>query len=91
MTVRVSYFGQLASLASVASETYSLPADASLVDVLASLRERHREKLAPVLFEGEALRKSVLVFQSGSQVRPANTVPIKDGDELLLMLPIAGG
>src|SRR5262249_48319215 len=85
MTVTVRYMAQLRTAAGVAAESVSLADQSAARDLLARLAEQHGEPLGRLLRTG-----TVVVFVNDSQVEE-DTAPLRDGDVVTLLSPIAGG
>jgi molybdopterin converting factor small subunit len=85
MKVTVRYMAQVKRATGVASEQIELPDACLMRELLARLAERHGEPLRQLL--GPAL----LVFVGDEQANPGETVMLKDGDEVTLLAPMAGG
>jgi len=92
MRVHVRYMAQLKQAAGTASESVELDGPWSALAFVAHLAERHGEPLRQFLLGPEGqLRPSVLVFVGDEQVVAGQSVPLRDGDVLTLLTPIAGG
>ena len=86
MTVRVVISGRHYDSAQLPTDRLSLPDSASLDDALAAL--------SGMLPRGRSLPETCLVALSGRHLGTlANhrCEPLRDGDELLLFAPVAGG
>jgi molybdopterin converting factor small subunit len=91
MKLTVSYSGMARSVARTASETFDLPAAATLLDLLAQIAKRHGEKMAHLVTPADNTPPQVLIFVGDEQVTWPTTPPLKDGDHIMLVSPIAGG
>jgi len=81
MQIRVLFFGVLKDLAGKASDSLSLPEDATLGDVLS-----HYERIIPRLKEtASSLAMSVNQEYAGPSTR------LRPGDEVALLPPVSGG
>jgi MoaD family protein len=89
MTVTVRYQAQLRQQAGVASEDVSLPEGVVVLGLLQALTGRRAGLAAHLLNGAEGKRPSLLVFVNGRFVHDGHA--LRDGDEVLLMTPIAGG
>jgi molybdopterin converting factor small subunit len=92
MRVAVRYLAQLRQAAGVAAEEVDV-AEACLVrDLLARLGERHGEAVGRLLLDAAgALQPTILVFVGDVQVDPADAAPLREGDVVTILTPIAGG
>lgn len=80
ITVQALLFARYAELLGVDRLTLSLPEGASAGEAVSQLRDRHA---------GNRLPSSVLLAINGRQATPER--PLKDGDELAILPPLAGG
>ena len=91
MKLTVSYSGMARAVARIASETFELPAAATLPDLLKEIGRRHGERMAHLVTpDGQGL-SPVLVFVGDEQVTWPTPPTLKDGDQIMLLSPIAGG
>lgn len=91
MRIIVKYSAQLRQMAGTACEELELSTNCELAGALERLVEQ-RTALRPFLFDSTGgLRPSLLLCLGAEQVQPARCRPLKDGDELSLLSPIAGG
>jgi molybdopterin converting factor small subunit len=89
MNVVVRYLAQLRRLAGRSEERVSLPSPCSvgqLVGLLAAANDGLRRAL---LDDRGGVRAGILVFVGDEQATADRT--LRDGDEVILMTPIAGG
>ncbi len=65
----------------------------SLVECLEALESRFPELAAQLRGSEGTLRPSVQLYLNGESLRyrPSMDAPLRDGDELVIMMPIAGG
>jgi len=91
MKLTVSYSGMARSVARTASETFDLPAMTTLPDLLAQIAQRHGDKMAHLVTPAHESLPSVLIFVGDEQVTWPSPPPLKDGDHIMLVSPIAGG
>jgi molybdopterin converting factor small subunit len=92
MRVSVCYMAQLRTTVGVASETVQLAEGSTTADLVGSVAERHGEALRRVLFaDSGRLHPAILVFVGDSQVDAETPVPLRDGDSVTLLAPVAGG
>lgn len=88
MSVTVKYAGQARDAAGTPSET---AAASTVAGLLRELAER-REALRPLLLRPDGTpRPSLLVVVGDEQVRVDDPRPLRDGDVVTVMTPIAGG
>jgi molybdopterin converting factor small subunit len=92
MNITVRYAAQLSRAAGVAEEVVALTPDATLAAVTRALCERHEADFRQlILDDAGALRPSVLVVVDGEQLAPGAPLTLRDGGELMLLTPMAGG
>jgi molybdopterin converting factor small subunit len=92
MQVTVWYMAQLKQAAGKASEQLELDNPCTLRELAQRLADRHGESLRRLLFDpGGALQPTNLFFVGDTQVQPADSLQLKDGDEITILSPIAGG
>jgi molybdopterin synthase sulfur carrier subunit len=93
MKVRVQYMAQLRSAVGCSEEQLDLPEGNTLSRLLGQIAERHREAKPHLLNENKQVRPSLLLVVNDVAVsaRDAETMPLSDGDSILLLPPIAGG
>ena len=92
MTVHLEYHAQIRSFIGKSADTLVLAADTTVQQAIHALLQKYGEDVRGFLTtpEGE-LRPSILLFLGDRQVRWSVPTPLKDGDQLLLLSPIAGG
>ena len=91
--VTLRYFASVREALEVPQETATLKGD-RVADVLDWLVARHGMELIPLVFDTKKeLRKEFRLLHNGSlvPVSDARKVKVKDGDEIVLMPPVAGG
>ena len=92
MRITIAYSAQLKQAAGTEAEVVDTGGGASVRDVLTAAAQRHGEPLRSLLLDGQgALRGSLLICVGDRQVSSPAGVVLKDGDEVLLLAPIAGG
>jgi molybdopterin converting factor small subunit len=92
MTITVHYVAQLRRATGTPSEKIDLDGAGSLRALLAFLVRKYGERLgATLLGESGILRPTILVFVNDEQVAPAEGVPLREGDSVTFLSPIAGG
>ncbi len=92
MMVVVRYMAQLRLAVGTGSESVTLPEGAVLPDLLRQLGRAHPGLLPRLLFDARGeLQPSLLVFVGDSQVSPSEPRPLREGEVITLLTPIAGG
>jgi len=91
MKVRVAYHGQLRLAAGAAGEELEVPAGSSVADVLQHAARRHGVLRSVLLGPNGQPSRAVLVAVGDRQVRPGESVALRDGDVVTLLPPIGGG
>ncbi len=91
MRVKVAYSGQARSAAGCATEEVELSAAATLRTLFTEIVSRHGDPMAALLEFKHRSAPSVLVFVGGDQVSWEAPPVLNDGDEIMLVSPIAGG
>jgi molybdopterin converting factor small subunit len=89
MLVTVKYSAQLRQAAGVPREQLDVPSACSIRDLLAAAARKNEALRAQLLDSSGAPRPHLLICVGDEQVT-AGTV-LKDGDEVTLLSPIAGG
>lgn len=91
MKIQVEYVAQIKEAAGVSGEAVSLAAGASVLELLQAVAKAH-ERLGGLLLDPTgAVRPSALVFIGDEQYDAAEPRPLRDGDTVTLMSPLAGG
>jgi molybdopterin converting factor small subunit len=92
MRVTVRYMAQLRAAAGVAEESVELAGPCTASDLAARLAERHGDALRRLLLGADGrLSPVILAFVGERQVGSGEQLPLKDGDLVTLLSPIAGG
>ena len=92
MKVTVNYRGQVRQAAGVASEIVDLEAPCTMAELAARLAQRRGQPLRSFLFaEDGSLRSHILFVVANEQVLPRSAVPLKEGDVVTILPPMAGG
>jgi molybdopterin converting factor small subunit len=92
MRVSVRYMAQLRTAAGTAAETVDVEAPCTAADLVAHVAARHGDALRRLLFAADGRpHPAVLVFVGDVQAAPGEPVPLKDGDVVTLLSPVAGG
>ncbi|HVP22390.1 MAG TPA: MoaD family protein [Conexivisphaerales archaeon] len=91
--VTLRYFASVREALEMPEETASVEGE-KVADVLAWLVAHHGRELIPLVFDTKReLREEFRLLHNGSLVPRADAkkVRVKDGDEIVLMPPVAGG
>ena len=92
MNIQIRYFAQVKKEAGKGSETLEMEAGINLQKCIEKLSTRHTKHFKEMLYdESGAYRDSVILIINNDQVRYAENPELKEGDELMIMSPIAGG
>jgi molybdopterin converting factor small subunit len=92
MFITIHYLAQLKRLAGQGSERLELEEACTLAEALARVARLHGPDFAAVVTgQGGTPQPSLLVFVGGEQVRDLGGHQLKDGDEITLLTPMAGG
>ena len=90
MTITVEYFAQLRTATGTQSETHELPPDATVGDLVMSIRKRHADALGDIIGHDGDLPGWITIVLNGSATSdPATTLP--DEATVRLLSPISGG
>ena len=89
MTIQVRYFGPLKQAAGVAAEAVDA---GTILDLLPRLADRHGEPLRRHLLDPAGRPLPGLLCAVNDEVaRAPDDAPLRDGDTVTLLAPIAGG
>lgn len=92
MTVHIEYVAQMKVAAGTNAQDLVLKQGATAQDAIMALAEQHGDDLATLLLGSQgALRDSTLVFVDEAQLAWDRPQPLKDGDRLTVLAPLAGG
>jgi molybdopterin converting factor small subunit len=92
MKIELLYTAQLAMEAGGASETLEIEHGASIDTLIRHLAESRGGKFAQLLLNDQGdPHPTIMRIVNGEQVDRAHPPKLEDGDELMLMSPIAGG
>ena len=92
MKVLVRYMAQLRAAAGVAAETVDLDGPCTASELAARLAAGHGDALRRLLLGSDGRpHPAVLVFVGDTQAAAGEPVPLKDGDVVTLLSPVAGG
>jgi molybdopterin converting factor small subunit len=89
MIVTVRYLAQLKQAAGQSAEQVSLDATCTVAELIALLAQRHAPLHHVLLDEMGRVQPTLLLFVGDEQTEAGRL--LRDGDELTLMTPIAGG
>ncbi len=69
-----------------------LPGPVSTTELMQRLSDEYGEKARDLLFSDDGtVRESILVMRNGQMVRDRDEKAISSGDEVAVLLPVAGG
>jgi molybdopterin converting factor small subunit len=92
MQVAVRYMAQLRQAAGTSSESVALDGPCSVRQLVLILAERHGRPLRDLLLDaGGAVQPTTLVFVGDRQVDWEAPPTLRDGDQVTLLSPMAGG
>jgi molybdopterin converting factor small subunit len=92
MKVSVRYMAQVRQATGVDGESLELAAPCTLAELLGQLAARHGERLRNLLLLADgAPQPSILLFLNAEQTQDHSATPLKDGDVLTILAPMAGG
>jgi molybdopterin converting factor small subunit len=91
MRIGVRYMAQLKLAAGVAAEQVELPPDATVADLVTLIAARHDGTLRDLLLGADGRPHSTILTFVGDAQADAPQTPLRDGDVVTLLSPIAGG
>lgn len=93
MNIHIHYHNMLRRRTGVERESFQMPDASSLYDALEKVAARYGPHLHEMLFAPDGtVANHLVVFHNGQLARQAaRTVPLADGDELMLFPAISGG
>jgi len=92
MKINIKYFAQIKKEAGKPSDILEVPSGASLQECIRKIGDSNTASFKNMLFdESGAYRDTIVLMVNSIQVRYAENPVMHDGDELMLMSPIAGG
>ncbi len=92
MKIEIKYFAQIKKEVGKPSDEIELEPGTTLQKCIAEIGQKNTIGFKNILFEESgAYRDAVVLVVNGAQVRYDENPKMNDGDELLLMSPIAGG
>ena len=91
MKIAVRYMAQLRRAAGAAAEEVELEPPCSAAELLKRIAERRGGSFRDLLLDADGgVQQAVLLFIGDEQARPA-TAPLRDGDVVTVLTPMAGG
>jgi molybdopterin converting factor small subunit len=92
MLIRVRTFGPLAQYLGSGRIEIELPPGASLKDLWQAIGDAWGKQLPPEFWDGQAkrFRRAVVVMTHQAEVED-DTLALRDGQEILLVVPVIGG
>ena len=92
MNIKVSFFAQLGQAAGTRQRQLEVDDGRTVQDVVRALAAEYGGAFRELVLAGDdRLQPTVLVFVGEEQVDWGTAAPLSDGDEILLVTPIAGG
>ena len=92
MQIHIKYFAQIKSKAGKSSEVLELESGATLQRCIEKLSKDNDHGINDILFdESGVYLDAVILVINGQQTRYTENPKMNDGDELMIMSPIAGG
>ena len=92
MKLSVTYFAQLKKEAGKPSEVLEFENEVNLKDCIKLVSKKYSSQFYEMFFDdNRTYRDAVVLIINSIQVRYAENPNLNDGDELLIMSPIAGG
>ena len=87
----VQYNGQLRQFTGCTSEEIELPVDKTISACVRFLADRHGEEATKALLDEKNSPRPSLLILVNDLTTPDTESKLKDGDELAILMPIAGG
>jgi molybdopterin converting factor small subunit len=91
MKITVEYASQIKRVIGSETEEYHVEEKGTLQDLILLVSQKHDAELHSLLFQGEELHPSILLFVKDNQVRWEDNPELKEGDTVTLLSPISGG
>ena len=91
MQIHIKYFAQIKSKAGKSSEMLELENGTSLQGCIKKLCKNNKQIKDILYNESGVYRDAVILVINSQQTRYAENPMMNDGDELMIMSPIAGG
>lgn len=87
MAVKVFLTGKVAE---VLGEEILLPPSKTVEEMVVEIAQRHEEAKEHLLDEGGKVREGIIILLNEESIEDLSQ-PLKEGDEVFILLPIAGG
>jgi len=91
MKITVQFYGQLRQFTGVESTNDECADGTTVADHLKTLADRYDDRFASAVFDGDALRPSVMALVNGVGIPKNDPHVLADGDTITLLTAIAGG
>ncbi len=94
MNIRIVYRGQIKQRTGRSHEDLEVQPGHSLENLLLEIRGRYGREVDAMLFDEQGnFRKMIMIVLNGTQLQAEDleVTILKEGDEIMLMSPIAGG
>ena len=93
MNVQITFSSQLARKAGVAEQTLDLPDGTTVQDAIRHVANAHGEEFASLVggTDSSQMRTTLLAAVNGEQVHDLAGRVLHEGNELMLLMPMAGG
>jgi len=89
--VTVEYFGAAREAAGVGRETVECDPPCSATELVTRLARERGGRLAHLLLVNDRLAPSVLIAVGDRQATAAESINLRDGDEVVVIPPVSGG
>jgi len=90
MRVTVRYLSQLKRAAACAEERVDMADGCRLTDLLAQVATKHGDAFRAMLFDDASAPRKSLLFFVGDEHSELTRI-LRDGDEVMILTPMAGG
>jgi len=92
LRITVQYLTQLKQAAGRQTESVELPENADIAQLLDVVADKHSARMRQLLFSSDgSVLPAILIFVNDQQVRLRGFNPLREGDDVTLLSPIAGG
>jgi len=92
MKITIQYWAQARQAANAPSETIDVVSHCSIAQLLQHLADRHGDALRRIILSADSRpHPSIVLVLRDQQVPPDSSTPLRDGDTLDIIPPIAGG
>lgn len=92
MKVSITYTAQVRQAAGVAHEEVELDSPCTAEELIGRLAQQRDGRFGQLLLdEAGRVQPTVLLFVGDEQVTPGSAAPLRDGDAITVLSPIAGG